>query len=356
MTSIQEKCIFLSSTIRDAVACIDRGLGKIALVVDHDGTLLHTVTDGDVRRAILFGKTLDSSLQELIAIQKENASYHRPITAPIGTTPAALLNLMKNYVIHQMPLVDSQGRVIEMVTLDELLPGSTNSLQAVVMAGGFGHRLRPLTNDLPKPMLPIGDRPLLERIIHQLRESGIKKVNVTTHYKGELIENHFGDGKNFGIEIQYASENSPLGTSGVLGSLETPKGPLLVINGDILTRVDFKSMLLFHQEHKAMMTLGVRVYELHIPFGVVGTQGTLVTEISEKPTQRYLINAGIYLLSPEVYSYIPKGKAFDMPDLISALLKSGERVASFPIHEYWLDIGRIEDYEKAIEDMRGGRI
>jgi len=227
---------------------------------------------------------------------------------------------------------------------------------AVIMVGGYGIRLRPLTNDLPKPMLPIGNRPLLEFIIQQLRRANIKKIYLATHYKGETISSHFGDGEDFGVSIDYILEEKPLGTAGALALLECLDETLLVINGDILAQVDFNEMWAYHKKRDGDMTIAVRSYEVHLPYGVVHTEDDLVIGISEKPTSKHFINAGIYLLNPYVYKVIPKGEHCDMTELIEKIINDGWRVVSFPITDYWQDIGQIEDYEKAGEYFGNHRL
>ena len=360
--------------VRQVMEHINRSGQGIAVLVDHHRRLLATVTDGDIRRAILAGIDLDLPVSHLVehrppsrtpgpitAPPESHLVEHRPpsrtpgpITAPPETQPAELLRLMTQYSIGHLPIVDSENRVLDMVALGELVKEYELPLTAVVMAGGSGTRLRPLTDDLPKPMLPVGDRPLLELIIEQLYQAGIRRVNLTTHYKREVIADHFGDGRGFGVEIQYVEEDQPLGTAGALALLERPDKPLLVINGDIVTRVDFRTMLDFHREHGADMTVAVRPHEFQVPYGVVETDGVTVTNITEKPMVRHFINAGIYLLNPEVCSYIPSDEPFDMPELITKLVSEGLCVVSFPIHEYWLDIGQVEDYQRAKEDAEKG--
>jgi NDP-sugar pyrophosphorylase family protein len=220
------------------------------------------------------------------------------------------------------------------------------------MAGGFGKRLLPLTQNTPKPMLPIGEQPLMERMIGQLRDAGIHRVNVTTHFEPEKIRDYFGDGERFGVNLNYVSEERPLGTAGALRLIETKKEPLLIINGDILTRVDFRAMLDFHREHQADLTVGVREYDFQVPYGVIETEGARVTGVNEKPVYKFFVNAGIYLLQPALDEFIPKDERFDMTDLIEKLIAAGRTVASFPIMEYWLDIGRLADYERAQEDVK----
>jgi NDP-sugar pyrophosphorylase family protein len=220
------------------------------------------------------------------------------------------------------------------------------------MAGGFGTRLRPLTNDLPKPMLPVGSKPLLELIVDQLKRAGIRRLNVATHYKGDMISEHFKDGQDFGVEIRYVKEDQPLGTAGALSLLEDSEEPLLVINGDILTRVDFREMLNFHREHKADLTIAVRQYEFNVPYGVVETDGVAVKGISEKPTVRQFINAGMYLLNPSVRRLVPNGQPYDIPDLVHRMIAEGRPVVCFPVREYWLDIGIEDQYVKAQADVK----
>jgi NDP-sugar pyrophosphorylase family protein len=225
----------------------------------------------------------------------------------------------------------------------------------MVMAGGYGTRLRPLTDETPKPMLPIGSRPLLELIVSQLRDAGIRKVNLATHYKSEVITEHFKDGSDFGVDIRYVKEDQPLGTAGALSLLEDSDEPLLVVNGDILTRVDFRAMLNFHREHNADLTVAVRQYEFRVPYGVIEADGVWIKGISEKPVVRQFINAGIYLLSPSVRAVIPNGQHFDIPDLVHRLIEEGRPVVCFPVREYWLDIGKADQYDQAKSDVANGR-
>jgi NDP-sugar pyrophosphorylase family protein len=224
------------------------------------------------------------------------------------------------------------------------------------MAGGYGTRLRPLTEKMPKPMLPVGKKPILEFIIKRLRKAGIRHVNISTHYQAEKITQHFGDGKALGVELNYLTEDRPLGTAGGIGLMKTSKEPILVINGDILTDVNFRAMLDFHREHKADMTVAVQKYDVQVSYGVVETEGFLVHKLTEKPNFLYLVNAGIYLLEPSVVSLIPKGKHFDMTDLIQKLLDTGRPVVSFPVREYWLDIGNHAEYNQAQGDAKKRRI
>ena len=340
-------------TVRQALQQIEKASTGIALIVDDARHLLGTMTDGDARRAILNGLGLDAPVSDILA-RKSASTAAKPLTVPEGTPRERILRLMQERVIRHVPIVDAEGRVTELVTLEELVPKDHLPLQAVIMAGGFGKRLHPLTENLPKPMLPVGDKPLMELIVNQLKGAGIDKVNVTTHFEPEKIKDHFGDGSSFGVQMNYVSEETPLGTAGALSLMSEKDAPLLVINGDILTQVDFRAMRTFHREHHADITVGVRQYDFQVPYGVIESDGAMVTGVQEKPVLNFFVNAGIYLLEPSVHKYIPRGERFDMTDLIKALLKQGRPVANFPIVEYWLDIGQHADYIRAQEDFKGG--
>lgn len=350
---VDELFISLSTSIRGALMQIDKGGMGIALIVDEQRHLLGTISDGDVRRAMLSSLNLDTPVAVLLE-RKKNGQYSKPITAKSGTVREELLSLMRKFTLREIPLLDQDDRVVDLIGMDDLVPTELLSLQAVIMAGGFGSRLRPLTEDMPKPMLPVGGRPLMEVLLEQLRDSGIRNVSVTTHFKPEKISNYFGDGKKFGVDLNYINEEHPLGTGGALGLLAKPSEPLLVINGDVLTQVDFRAMYAFHREYKADLTLAVRQYDFEVPYGVIESEGVFVKAIQEKPRFNFFVNAGIYLLQPDVYEYIPSGKRFNMTDLIQWLMDAGRVVVNFPVREYWLDIGQHADYAKAQKDVEDG--
>ena len=350
MRDIEAYLLGPTATILETIACIDRNGKGIALVVDEERRLIGTISDGDIRRAILKNVNLDSSVTTLLVDRK------KAVTVLPETSDAALLHLMNKAQIRQIPVVDSDGRVEAMSFLSDLVREYELPLTAVVMAGGFGTRLRPLTDNTPKPMLPIGDRSILERTIGQLKRTGIHRINLTTHYRPEAISNHFGNGEDFGVEIKYVHENEPLGTAGALGLLDKTDDPLLVINGDILTRTDFRAMLRHHREHEAWLTVGVCRYDFQVPYGVMECEGPDILGVAEKPKMQLLVNAGIYLLEPQVRQYIPAGRVFDMTDLIQSLIRAERKVVGFPIVEYWLDVGKPSDYKRAQEDVRLGRI
>ena len=348
-----------SSPIRDAIQAIDRGQKGIALITSDDGRLIGTVTDGDVRRAMLASVSLDAPVQILLD-RKRGTETETPVTAPVGTSPERLQLLMRKHDVRQLPLLDGEGRVVDLVLLDDLIPESDLPVQAVIMAGGFGKRLRPLTDDTPKPMLRIGDRPLIEHVVDRLREAGIRNVNISTFYLPEKIVGHFGDGKKFGVDVSYVQESRPLGTAGALSLLQNTTEPALVTNGDILTSVNYRSMWNFHCKHQAALTVASRKYEIKVPYGVVEHDEAAVMGLTEKPTFEFFVNAGIYLLDPYALQQIPKDLVddtqFHMTDLIQLLIDQGRKVVSFPIHEYWLDIGQMDDYQRAQDDVETGRM
>jgi len=342
-------------SILAATAAIDANRKGAVIVVLGGGHLYGLVTDGDVRRAILAGLDLREPVSVLLE-RRHKSLYPAPISANEKDSESARLALMREHKIRHLPIVNDQNVVVDLVLLDNLLAQPTPPIKALVMAGGSGQRLRPLTNELPKPMLPVHGKPLLERLIEQLRSAGIHHVKVTTHYKPEHILKHFGGGEDFGVQIEYVQESEPLGTAGALGLLEPLNEPLLIINGDILTRVDFAALRSFHQEHQAEMTVAVREYTFQVPYGVITVQDVDAIAIEEKPSMTWFVNAGIYLLSPTALEFAPRnGTRMDMPDLINTLIRNARRVVSFPIREYWLDIGQLDDYERAQKDVAHGR-
>jgi len=348
---IEKLCVSPENSIQESLAQMDLNRTGIVLVVDSLNRLIGTVTDGDMRRAVLARFDLEGPITQVLT-QKEGSTFEKPITAAAGTDSRTLLETLRTHSIRHLPLVDEEERVVAMVTVDDFVPRQDLPVQPVIMAGGLGLRLRPLTDDVPKPMLPVGGRPLLESILEQLCDAGVNRINLITNYKKEVISGHFGDGAGFGVDIQYVEEDQPLGTAGGLGLLETSGKPLLVVNGDVFTKVDFRAMVDFHRDNDAEMTVAVKEQEFSLPFGVVETDGLRITGISEKPVIRYFINAGIYLLDPELCSRIPAGQPYDMTDLVALLINEGRQVVSFPVHEYWRDIGQAEDYRQAQEDFR----
>lgn len=354
-TDLTEFCVSTDSTLHQAIAQMEVNRNGVILVVEGDGKLVGVITDGDVRRAILDQFDLNEPVN-LFLSSKGNSNFGYPVTASVDEERVNLLRVLQANRIRHLPLVDKYDKVVDLVTLGEFLPSEDAPSQAVIMAGGFGLRLRPLTNELPKPMLPMGDKPLMEIIVQQLRDVGIHHMNVTLHHKSEKITDYFGDGSDFGVDIRYVTEDKPLGTAGALGLMATPPGTTLVMNGDILTGMDFKAMLAYHREHVADLTVAVRQCNVQLPYGVVECDGAIVNSLSEKPVTNFLVNAGIYLLEPDVHRFIPKGNPYDMTELIQSLITEGRKVCAFPLREYWVDIGEHADYERAQQDVREGKI
>jgi dTDP-glucose pyrophosphorylase/CBS domain-containing protein len=347
---IQSIRLRATDTIREAIAAIDRGAIGFALVLDERGRLEATLTDGDIRRGLLANIGLSNTVSDLIEHRKK-VRPRVPVTAPLSITRSELLELMKRHVLRHIPLVDRDGVVCKIVTLEDLVLEEEREVQALIMAGGAGKRLRPLTLEIPKPMLKLGDRPILEHILQRLKTAGIQRVNISTHYMADTIRSHFKDGSALGVRIDYVHETEPLGTGGALSLLPAREDPILVMNGDILTDVDFRSMYAFHREQGAALTVAVGIQETTIPFGVVECDGIHVEKIVEKPTYRMMINAGIYIVEPEVCRMVRSGQPLDMPELITEALRRGLPVVAFPLREGWIDIGTPEDYARAQERM-----
>ena len=342
MKTWQQLLIAPAASIRDAIARIDSGNAQIALVVDGNGVLVGTVTDGDVRRGILRGLSLEDPVS--LVMNKT------PTTGNPSEDRTAFLGLMKRRLLHQIPLVDNDGRVVGLETLDELLRPDRRDNPVVLMAGGMGTRLRPLTDEVPKPMLQIGDKPILESILESFAEYGFWQFYIAVNYKAEVIERHFGKGDKWDVQIEYIREDKKLGTAGPLSLLPAaPQSPILVMNADILTRVNFSYLLDFHERSLAAATVCIREYKHTIPYGVVHMTENDLTGIEEKPIHRSMVSAGIYVLEPETLNRLPKGGHYEMPELLQGLVNDGKKLAGFPIHEYWLDIGRLEDLERAHE-------
>ncbi|MBY0471636.1 nucleotidyltransferase family protein [bacterium] len=344
-------CVLPTATLRQAMECLNLNCKGIVLVVDEGRRLAGIITDGDLRRAFLGGHGVDSPVSQIL--KQKSDLIPKSVVAKLGTAPTKLLQMMQELQIRHIPIIDSSECVVDLALLEDFIPTESLPLQAVIMAGGQGKRLLPLTENTPKPMLPVGGRPLMEHMIVQLGQTGIRNVNISTNYLSSQISDYFGDGEKFGVKLSYVTEDKPLGTAGSLGLLGPSEEPLLVINGDILTKVDFRAMLSYHVENRADLTVAVRQYDLTIPYGLIECDGNRVTEVREKPAFKFLVNAGIYLLEPSVLKEIPvQGEHCDMTDLVQILIQKNKNVVSFPVVEYWLDIGQVADYQRAQEDMK----
>lgn len=344
MKNWKKSLVSPDAKIRKVIEAIDISESQIALVIDANGCLLGTVTDGDVRRGILKGISMEDYAERVM-----NAN---PAVAHFGDDSGSILEKMKTLAIHQMPLVDKNKKVLGLEILDDLLKFGGHENWVVLMAGGLGMRLRPLTAKKPKPLLLVGNQPILETILKNFTEAGFKKFFFSVNYRDDMIREYFGDGSRWGAKIHYLKEESQMGTAGALSLLPSlPTKPLIVMNGDLLTKVNFSQLLSFHHENKSDATMCVREYDFQVPFGVVSTKKHRITAIDEKPVHRFFVNAGIYVLNPSAVGMIPKKKPLDMPQLFEKLIAKKKRVTAFPIREYWLDVGQIEDLKRAQGDF-----
>jgi dTDP-glucose pyrophosphorylase len=330
------------SSIREMILAIGEHHQKIALVVDLEQRLLGTITDGDIRRCMLAGISPDRPVREIMVTE---FSFSTP-----ETSREACIHMMREKEIQHLPVLDNDGRIIDLIRIEGVLgyPHSARKNKAVILAGGIGRRLQPLTNKTPKPMLHIGERPILETIIRQLSEHGLLDIYISVNHLADTIKDHFQDGVDFGVNIKYIEEDQPLGTAGPLGLIgDDMEHPLIVMNGDLLTTVDFSSLLMYHQNHQAKATVGVREVDIEIPFGVLDMAQHEVQGITEKPVQQFQVNAGIYVLEPQIVGRISKNTRAEMPEILKKTMDRGERVVGFPIHEYWVDVGQIDDFSRA---------
>jgi dTDP-glucose pyrophosphorylase len=329
--------------LRDTIARIDRSSLQVALVLDVAGRLAGVLTDGDIRRAILRGQDLQGPTGGVM--------NPRATAVPADMPREEMLALMRRQMFHHLPLLDESGKVVGLATLDELIGAVERPNWVVLMAGGLGTRLRPLTEDRPKPLLSVGGKPILETILESFAEQGFKRIFLSVNYKADMIRSHFGAGERWGVELEYLHETMRLGTAGALSLLPHPPGaPLIVMNGDLVTRTNFDSLLKFHAEHQATATMAVREYDFQVPYGVVRLDGQKIVSIEEKPVQKFFVNAGIYVLAPAVLHHLPAKSFFDMPTLFERLIAAGERTSAYPLREYWLDIGRLTELEQAQKD------
>lgn len=335
-----------STTIRDTIRTIDASSMQIALVVDEASRLIGTVTDGDVRRAILRGASLEEPVESIMNSQ--------PTTATINEASESIFLLMRQKQLHQIPILDEEGRLAGVEIIDELLQPAYRANPVVIMAGGLGSRLSPLTDECPKPMLRVGNKPILETILESFIEYGFSQFHFSVNYRADVVKEYFDDGSAWNVQIHYIEENRRLGTAGALSLLDpAPQLPLIVMNGDLLTKINFQHLLDFHSGHNAVATMCVREYEQQIPYGMVSVDGHHLVGIKEKPAQKFFVNAGIYVLNPGAFEYLPPASAIDMPDLFNRIVEDGRQAAVFPLREYWLDIGRIDDLERARNEYEG---
>lgn len=333
-------------TLRHAMEVIDRNSMQICFVVGDDKVLLGAMTDGDIRRALLKSASLEDSVKSFMNTTPKKISD--------GLGRDEIINKLKNWNIRHVPVVDGFGRVLRIESLDDLLGLVRRPNVVVLMAGGFGKRLSPLTDNVPKPLLHVGGQPILETIVKRFRELGFSKFIFVVNYRAEMIKKYFKAGEDWGVTIEYLNEDTPLGTCGGLSLLkEKPDCPFFVMNGDILTRANFAEMMDAHINAGSAATMAVREHFVEIPYGVVRVDGNKILSIEEKPRDLTYVNAGIYVLSPDALDSIPENQFFDMPSLFMKLNSRGSQISCFRLKDYWLDIGRMEDFHRAQADFEG---
>lgn len=340
MTHLSKLLLNSRASIRKALKAIEAGGVQLAIVVDTQGRLLGTVSDGDIREALL----LNLSMNEPI----ENFMNKNPTVAQLGTPREDILSLMINRSLRQIPIVDKDGIVRGLELVEKLLSFPKRSNQVVLMVGGLGSRLRPLTNETPKPLIPVRGRPILEWIIEGLIQYGFHKFTLAVNYKSEMIQEYFGDGSKWEIEVDYLIEDKKLGTAGALSILkEKPTEPFLVMNGDLITKVNFSQLMDFHSTNQAMATMCIQNHLVEIPYGVVQTKGLEIVSIVEKPSHEVFVNSGIYVFSPKVLEYLEFNQPLDIPEIFQMLIKNKQAAYAFPINSFWMDIACRRDLKKA---------
>lgn len=345
MTSFKKTFISPDQNISSAIEIIHKAGQRIGLVVKNS-QLLGTITDGDIRRALLQNKDMNTPASEIM--------NSNPTIAKESHSIEEIKELMRTEDILQIPVINTKNKIIDLKLINDLEENKIENT-VVIMAGGFGKRLLPLTENTPKPLLKIGKKPILEIIISKLKKFGFNRIIISTHYKSEMIKKYFKNGKKFGVEIDYLEESKPLGTAGALTLIQKRdlNHPLVVMNADLFTELNFNSLLENHLESNSAATACVVKYEFEVPYGVMEVKGNKIKKITEKPKHKFFISAGIYVLNPEIIKGMKKDEFKDMPELLSDNLKNEKGINMFPIFEEWLDIGRIGDFEKANSKLDG---
>ena len=338
--SWKKALLSVNTNLQQAISNLNETAFQIAIIVTPDGVLVGTITDGDIRRGLLQGMDMGSLIEDIV--------FHDPFVVPPQMARETVLQLMQTNKIRQVPVVDEKRRVVGLHLQDDLIDSGGCSNLMVIMAGGQGTRLRPHTEDCPKPLLMVGDKPMLEHIIMRAKAEGFQHFVLTIQYLGHMIEEYFGDGSQWNLNISYLREESPLGTAGAMSLLNPrPDRPFVISNGDVLTDIRYGDMLDYHCRHGASATMAVRSHEWQHPFGVVRTDGLDIIEFEEKPIVRNHINAGVYILNPDVLDMLKVGEYCDMPALFTRLQGSVARTIVYPMHEPWLDVGCEDDLGQA---------
>lgn len=338
MTSDWKKISLKSeSSIRNAMQVLDETGLRIILVADSKDRLLGTVTDGDIRRGFLKGVSINS---EVTCVMNKN-----PVCAHSSYSSEKIYSIMERTGMLCIPVLEDDKTIIGFETINRI-DEANDETSVVLMAGGFGKRMMPLTKNLPKPMLPLNNKPIIHHIIDQLKICNFKNFFITTHYKSNMIIDYLHQINNLDVNIQFVEEERPLGTAGSLSLLKGKiNSDFIVINSDLLIKINFSNFLSFHKNHGEIATLGVRKHIYQVPYGVVSIDDTSATDIIEKPTYTHFISAGVYCFKKDIFSFIDFNKYLDMPDLLKQIICTNENISTFPIHEFWADIGSVQDYQ-----------
>ena len=332
-----------NASIKEALKVIGQERVRLGIIVDKNDKFLGVISDSNIRKALIDGKSVDDSI--------ENIYTKNPLTISENLSEDELFELAAKTDIYDFPVLDSRGKVVSIKSVASTLRQAKFSNLVVLMAGGLGTRLAPLTKETPKPMLKVGKKPILETIINRFHAQGFDKFTLCVNYKKQIIEDYFKNGEKFGVKISYTKERKKLGTAGALSLLEKPSESFFVMNADILTELNFKELLSSHKKSKAVLSVCVREFSYQVPYGVIARRGDFISAISEKPTQKFLVSAGIYVCEPEILAQIPTNTSLDMPTLVQMLLSQGLKVNSFVINDYWIDIGRMDEFEQANKDF-----
>jgi len=331
-------------SVREAIEAIDKGSRGIILVVDKEKKIIGTIADGDIRRALLKGVKLDDKVEKVI--------HYNPIVSNKSTSIEGIKELFIKKGVKQIPVVNDEGIVEDLISINDILLPEGKENLVIIMAGGLGTRLKELTKEIPKPMLRVGKDPILQHIINNFKQYGYNKLVLSVNYKADIIENYFQDGYAYGVKIQYVREKKRLGTGGGIKlAKDYIESPFFVTNGDIFTSLNVEDMMNFHIRNKFDITVGVRKYYFEVPYGVINLEKNVIKSIEEKPSVEYLINGGVYCINPDIIDYIPDDKYYEITDLINKCIKEGKKVGSYEIKDYWMDIGKVEDYYKVNEDV-----
>lgn len=342
--NVEKLFVFENYSIRQVLKVLDEGAKGIVFVVDPNHSLVGTITDGDIRRALLKGEDLESKVSNIV--------HREPIYANIDMNKTQIKDLIIKKAVKVMPIVDNNGKIIDIITINDLLLPEGKENTVVIMAGGLGSRLKELTEEIPKPMLKVGEHPMLQHIINNFKQHGYNKIVMSVNYKSEIIENYFQDGYAYGVKIEYVKENKRLGTAGGIKLAKSfINSPFFVINGDIFTNLNVNKMMKFHVDNNYDITIGVRKYLFQVPYGTLEIDNNMVNKLSEKPKMEFMINGGIYCLNPNVIDLIPNDTYFEITELINICIEKGFRIGSYEIMDYWMDIGKVEDYLKVNEEF-----